>query len=200
MAFEDFKKGKGKKEDHLCPYCRSLPDCSDEEYMERIKNLMEKGNANAFYALAGNYDEGINGVPQDWAKANELWLKAGDLGCAEAYSKLGHSFYNGRGEEVDKEKAIHYFELAAMNGNVSARYNLGCVEFNAGNNNRAYKHMMIAAKSGHTKALDEIKEGFTTGFFTKEEYKSTLRAYNESLIEMKSESRDKAAEVPQAQS
>ena len=32
----------------------------------------------------------------------------------------------GRGVEVDKKKAKYYYELAAMNGDVQARYNLGC--------------------------------------------------------------------------
>ena len=53
-------------------------------------------------------------------KANELLLKAGELGCAEAYRNLGMSYNNGLGVEVDKKKAKHYYELAAMN------YEWGC--------------------------------------------------------------------------
>ena len=51
-------------------------------------------------------------ISQDWAKANELWLKAGELGCAEAYFNLGNTYDNGRGVDVDEEKAHYYFELA----------------------------------------------------------------------------------------
>ena len=56
---------------------------------------MEKGNGHAFYQLAGFYIEGNMGLPQDEGKANELWLKAGELGCAEGYCNLGIHYYNG---------------------------------------------------------------------------------------------------------
>ena len=41
---------------------------------------MGKGNGDAFDDLAGLYERGIMGIPQDSAKANELYLKAGELG------------------------------------------------------------------------------------------------------------------------
>ena len=87
-------------------------------------------------------------ISQDWAKANELWLKAGELGCAEAYFNLGNTYDNGRGVDVDEEKAHYYFELAAMGGDLPARYNLGKNEYRTGNNQRAYKHYLIAAGAG----------------------------------------------------
>jgi hypothetical protein len=34
---------------------------------------MEKSNAGAYYQLAGYYSQGIDGMPQDWEKANELY-------------------------------------------------------------------------------------------------------------------------------
>ena len=74
------------------------------------------------------------GMPQDYEKANEeLYLRAGELGCSDAYYNLGLAHENGRGVEVDKKKAKHFYELAAMNGSVDARYNLGCFEERAGN-------------------------------------------------------------------
>jgi TPR repeat protein len=73
------------------------------------------------------------GVPQDFAKANKLYLKAGELGHATAYNNLGIAYNDGRGVEVDKKKAIHYWELAAMSGDVYARHNLGCTEYEADN-------------------------------------------------------------------
>ena len=68
---------------------------------------------------------GIFGMPQDRAKTNELYLKAGELGCAVAYYNLGSAYCAGRGVGIDMKKTRHYYELAAMNGNVMARYNLG---------------------------------------------------------------------------
>ena len=102
----------GCKNMKLCPFCKTPRANSKEEEVERTKKLMKTGNAQAFYMLALHYAQGINGLPQDWAKANELYLKAGELGCAKAYFNLGNSYYNGRGVEVDKKKAKHYYELA----------------------------------------------------------------------------------------
>ena len=91
MVKEELRKGKKKEELGMCAFCRSPHFSSEEENIKRMMNLMDKGNSTAFYVHAGCYAEGIKGMPQDWAKANELLLKAGELGCAEAYSKLGYS-------------------------------------------------------------------------------------------------------------
>jgi len=55
----------------------------------KIKKLMEKGNAYAMNQLASYYAHGSGGMSQDRAKANELYLTAGELGCASAYFNLG---------------------------------------------------------------------------------------------------------------
>ena len=129
--------------DSLCPFCRIPCAESDEEIVKRIEKLMEKGNPSAYNNFAGFYAEGSMGMPHDWFKANELCLKAGELGCAEAYFNLGGSYAQGWGVGIDMKKAKYYCELAAMMGNVKARYNLGCIEEEAGNQERAHKHFMI---------------------------------------------------------
>ena len=174
----------------LCPFCRTPYAKSDEEELKRLEKLMEKGNADAFYNL---YAHGIRGLPQNWAKANELYLKAWELGFAEAYYNMGNSYYYGRGVEVEKKKAKHYFEVAAMNGSVTARYNLGCSEKEAGNLQRAYKHFILAAKAGYKQSLDAVKEWYTIGLVTKDEYTDALRGYQKRQDEVKSEMRDKVA-------
>ena len=154
---------------------------------------MDKGNGWAFNVLGGCYDEGRHGLPQDDQKAVELYLKAGELDCAEAYYKLGLIYSNGDGVEVDKKKAKHYFELAAMGGDAAARNNLGCSERQAGNDHRAIKHMIMAAKAGDELSLNTVKHCFMHGIITKDEYANTLRAHHERQKEMKSDARDKAA-------
>ena len=123
-------------------------------------------------------------------------LKAGELGCAEAYFNLGIVYGNGMGVEIDEEKAKHYWELAAMNGNVKARHNLGALEGRAGNSQRATKHFILAARAGLDEALDAVKLRFMNGrIVTKDEYANTLRAYQKSKDEMKSEERDKVEDI-----
>ena len=141
------------------------PANSEEEEVVRVKKLMKKGNAEAYYALGGCYRNGTIGLPQDHAKANELYLKAGELGFAEAYYNLGIAYYNGDGVEIDLKKAKHYYELAAINGDVKARYNLGCMEGNAGNLQRAFIHHIIAARAGSKRSLDAVKQGYAWGCY-----------------------------------
>ena len=69
----------------LCAFCRVPPATSDADDVKRTKKLIDANNARAFYNFAGYYAQGIKGLPQDYEKANELCLRAGELGCAEAY-------------------------------------------------------------------------------------------------------------------
>ena len=177
----------------VCPFCKTPPSNSDEEELQRINKLMERGNAVAFYQLGGYYKDGINGMPQDQERGNELWLKAGELGSADAYFNLGIAYENGRGVAIDKKKAKHYYELAAMSGSVIARHNLGIYEYEAGSHQRACKHFIIAARAGSKRTLDAVKDGYMARYVTKDEYANTLREYQKSLDEMKSDARDKAA-------
>ena len=184
----------GGKNMKLCPFCKAPPERSTEEEVKRLHKLMEKGNGVAFNQLAGLYG-GVSGKPKDWAKANELYLKAGELGYAGAYYNLGNSYYNGHGVEVDKKKAKHYWEIAAMKGSLHARHNLGAVELEDCNYQRAFKHYILAAKAGHDNSLGAVKQGFMKGDVTKDEYANTLREYQNSQDEVKSKARDKARAI-----
>jgi len=180
----------------LCAFCRTPPPSCNEDKIERTKNLMDKGgNAEAFLLLAGYYADGEIGLPQDWNKANELYLKAGELGCAAGYFNLGNQYCFGRGVEVDKMKAKYYYELAAMGGYADARHNLGCEEFDDGNEDRATRHFMLAARAGDNQSMGNVTVIFKKGMITKDEYEGTLRVYQKSLDEMKSDARQKATEI-----
>ena len=132
-------------------------------------------------------------MPQNHTKALELWRRAGELGHADSYCKVGCAYALGDGAEIDKKKARHYYELAAMEGHAQARYNLGANEGKAGNIGRAIKHFMIAIRGGDTDSLDTIKKMYTQGYATKDDYMKALQAYQVYLGEIKSEQRDKAA-------
>ena len=170
-----------------------------EEAITRMKKLVDKGNAEAIYNLAGLYDQGTKGMPLDKRKARQLWNEAGKLGCAKAYHNLGVIYRNGRSVEVDEKKAKYYYELAVMGGHIKARHNLGCLEGDFGNYQRAFKHLIIAAKAGTKESLKLVKKGFIDGQVTKGEYEKTLRAYHDRQKEMKSYSRE-AAQIRAARS
>lgn len=74
-----------------------------------------------------------------------------------------------------------------------ARHNLGNMEENAGNMNRATKQFMIAARAGLDDSLSRIRQCFVNGHATKDDFEQALRAHKESNDETKSDQRDKAA-------
>ena len=78
----------------LCPFCRT-PLPSNEEYIKRLKALMDNGNADAYYCLGNEHAQGMNNISQDWNKACKLYLKAGELGCSTGYYNLGSLYYHG---------------------------------------------------------------------------------------------------------
>jgi TPR repeat protein len=100
---------------------------------------------------------------------------------------------NGTGVERNEKKAKYYYELAAIRGNVPARYNLGISEEDAGNVNRAMKHWMISAAAGDDDSLKAIQQGYLAGHATKDDFEKALRAHKEAKDEMKSGQRDAAA-------
>ena len=179
---------------YLCPFCREPNATAANEHIERTKKLMDKGNAEAFNYFSACCVQGRNGMPRDFQKANELWLKAGELGCAVAYHNLGISHERGIGVDTDLEKAKHYHELAAIGGHVNARFHLGSSELRAGNVERAMKHFILAARAGHEKSLEVVKFGFTNEFecITKDAYADILRTCQKRRDEMKSDMREKA--------
>lgn len=71
---------------------------------------------------------------------------------------------------IDKKKANHCWGLAAMNGHVRSRHNIGCMEANAGNTPRAFEHFIIAAKAGSKDSLVIVQQGFFDGIVSKDEF------------------------------
>ena len=180
-----------------CAFCRTPPPDTDKEALNQAKKLVEVNDANAIHSLGVCYSIGEFGLPQNHAKALELYHRAADLGNAMSYFNIGNLYYNGEGVEQNEEKAIHYWDLAAMGGHVNARHNLGVLEWRAGrqtgNIDRALKHFMIAAGCGYTGSLEHIKHAFMNGVATKDDYVKALRVYQANLVEIKSPQRDEAA-------
>ena len=79
-----------------------------------------------------------------------------------------------------------------MTGDVEARHNLGGFEWNAGDQDRAVKHWMIAAGAGCDKSLKQIHSGFLRGYATKDDFEKALRAHKDAKDEMKSYQRESA--------
>ena len=175
--------------ENKCPFCRTPEAASVAEDIERLKKRMEVGDAYAFLMIGSAYTHGSYGLPQDSAKAMELYHRAAKFG----YNNIGYSYACGWGVERDEKMATYYYELAAMEGFSTARHNLGDREYDAGNYDRALKHHMIAVRGGDTDSVKEIQRMYKDGHATKVHYANALQSYQVYLDEIKSDQRDKAA-------
>jgi hypothetical protein len=182
---------------NLCPFCRA-PAPDSDEMIEQINKRVEICDAEAIHNLGGCYSRGMHGLPQDRAKALELYHQAAKHGNVNSCYSIGYAYYNGNGVEMDEKKANHYWELAAMGGHVQARHNLGMYEGHAGNMGRAVKHFMIATEFGYYDSLENIKRMFMNGDATKDDYAKALLSYQANLVEIKSAQRDEAAAINHA--
>ena len=178
-----------------CPYCRSPINWMSKGLIKRLEKRMKSKNADSFYCLGNRYYKGDLGLTKDINKAMELWSQRAELGSINAHFSLGQLFYQGHGVNIDRNKAIHHWKVAAIGGHEHARVTLGHVEDERGFKDLALKHFMIAAKSGYDEALAEVGKGYKAGHVTKDEYANTLRAHQKTRDEMRSEQRRNAASV-----
>lgn len=86
----------------------------------------EQGHADAQFNLGLLYFTG-EGVPQDKAKAVELFTKSAEQGNIDAQNNLGVIYLLGEGVEQNTDKAIKWFEKAAKQGNEEAVKNLEAI-------------------------------------------------------------------------
>jgi TPR repeat protein len=141
--------------------------------------------------LAISYYQGLNGIQQDLTKAMELFIKSADLGCSDAHSHLGNAYHEGG----DVKKAKFHLEIAAMAGDEEARYNLGCMEAQFRNIERAVKHWTIGASAGCFRAMHHMLIALKKCDVSRETMDTTLTAYNNSCAEVKSKDRDACLQV-----
>ena len=162
--------------------------------MARVNKRCDVNDVVGIVELGDMYFFGYCQLNIDAQEANRLYLRAGELGSAEGYFYLGNSYESGHGVEADEERAVYYWERAAIRGNVGARYNLGVVEEEAGNYRLAIRHWMISAGAGCDDSLESIRESYTREEATKEEYEQALRTHYEAKLEITSVARDSAAD------
>jgi len=138
------------------------------------------------YVLGNYYEYGQLGLLRDRERAMELWKQAAALGSSHAHFELGSVYREGG----DLKKAKFHYEAAAMAGHEDARYNLGSTEAQSGNMGQAVKHWTIAASAGKYNAMKTLIKAIEMGYVSRAVIDSTLAAYNNSCIEIRSEARD----------
>eukprot|EP00984_Skeletonema_dohrnii_P000322 scaffold110_cov89-Skeletonema_dohrnii-CCMP3373.AAC.6 len=128
----------------------------------------------------------------DYRSAFEYYVKATELGDVDAKYKLARMYEFGKGVEKDGGKEIHCLEEAAIGGHHVARYRLGLIEWNNGNNERALKHFIIAARLGENDSIKVLMDAFRNGQVSKDDLASALRAHQAAVDATKSPQREAA--------
>ena len=164
-----------------CPFCRTPKSENDAETLALVQARVEKNDPEATKNLGDQYLQGELGLKKDMSRTIELWTEAAELGSADAYYHLGLYY---------KAKGVRFYEKAAMLGHSMARHNLGGYEYDCGNYDRAFRHLLISAKMGYTVSLKTIKKMFTQGFATKTQYEEALKGYQDAMEEMESPQRE----------
>ena len=183
-----------------CPLCRTERVITDKLHYRRLRKRMDLNDNKAFYKMGSNYEAGAIGLPKDLDKAIEHFLRAVELGSANACWSLALLYLKGEVKlkswlENPSKKippTFHYFKLAAMRGHIAARYNIGVQAFQEGNVEVAMKHWMISAAAGNDDSLQQIRESYRIKKASKDHFEEALRAYQKAKEDMASEERDMA--------
>jgi TPR repeat protein len=62
------------------------------------------------YEMGKNYENGKNGKPKDVRKAFQYYLKAAEMGCADAYWCVGLEYMYGPGLDKNYVEAVRWFK------------------------------------------------------------------------------------------
>ena len=180
------KRLKEQRLELTCPFCRDPSLTSDDN-----QNMMRRVQANDPNALC---QMGVI-VSREGkhAEALQYFTKAAELGDVTAHLNLSVMYRDGRGVEKDEKKEVYHAEEAAIKGNAKARYSLARYETRIkGRNDRAVKHLIIAANLGHDISMQELKKFYADGHMSKEDFASALRAHHAAVDALKSPQRDMA--------
>ena len=181
----NMRRLKDERLEHSCPFCRDVTLTSDVKKMN-MKRIQANDPSAICQAGTKRFNEG------KFLESIQHYSKAAELGDAEAHFKLAIMYRFGQGVEKDEKKEIYHLEEAAIKGHPDARYQLGITEGRKGREDRAEKHLIIAANLGHDQSLQTLKELYKTGSVSKEDFASTLRAHRDAVIATKSPQREAA--------
>ena len=133
----------------------SAESSSNSDDFLKTKKSAEQGDAVAQCNLGVMYRKG-NGVPQDYGKAFDWYLKSAEQGYADAQMALGLMYLKAKGVPQDYTKALEWLTKSAEQGYAIAQFNLG-VMYHEGygvpqNYGKAFEWYLKAAEQGEAAA------------------------------------------------
>ena len=148
--------------------------------------------------MGSRYQMGKYGTAKDDLKALDCFIRAVELGSADACTNIGVIYDKGIGVAVDKERAALFERAGALRGDITARHNIGISEFGFGNFELGIRHWKIAAEAGDQPSLNNLRKIYNAGgkipgnqFISQEEMDKIYRSGHDAQEEVKSEEREK---------
>jgi len=196
------EKSTGKKIAFACPFCRETNPTVGPEYVRQIQARCLQNDPNAFRLMGELYRRGECGLAKDDLKALDYYIRAVELGSAPSCNCIGKNYNEGDGVAVNKERAALFKRVGALRGDMTARHNIGALEYNFGNHEIGIRHWKIAAEAGYQRSLNGLRsiynaDGKKPGkeLISKEYLDFAYRACHGAQMEVKSEEREKHSDT-----
>ncbi len=133
------------------------------------------------YKIGNYYFNGSDGRIKSYREAVKWYIKAAELGHADAQFKSGDHYYRGSGVEKDESEAVKWYSKAAEQGHAEAQYNLAICYF-AGygvekDESEAVKWYRKAAEQGHANAQVYLAASYEGGRGVEEDKVEAVKWY-----------------------
>ena len=196
------ERNAGKKDKkqmaHTCPLCREPLPSSLEKMLHQRELRASRGDPFSCSAMGKDYLDGKYGRRNE-LKALDCWIRAAELGSAEACTSLAICLQRGIGVSVDKNIPALFHKIGTIRGSVQSRHNIGCEEYyDFGNHEIGVRHLKIAAEAGSQPSLNRLRDIYNADgkepgkeFISKEDMDQIYRDCHEAQEMIKSEEREK---------
>ena len=143
-----------------------------EQELTALVTRADQSDVKAMIKLADHY-RSVN----DFDKAFKYVHKSTLYSYPEGERKLGYYYEKGIGCDKDLVKARQYYELAAMHGDIKAKYNIGLFYFNNKQYPQAFNFVKESADLNYGKANLLLAYFYEHGFGTNQNYEEARNCY-----------------------
>ena len=173
------KEGLSETKDGLGAIYKIGKELLNATAVELLRLAAENGDAETQFNLGVLYDNGGQGVPQDYKEAIKWYRLAADQGDADAQFNLGVFYHFGEGVPQDYKEAVKWYRLAADQGLALAQFKLGLLYDNGQGVPQDYKEAVkwyrLAADQGIVRAQFNLAWMYGLGQGVIQDYKEAAK-------------------------